>query len=63
MILDDLTIGVEEEYQIINSETRELTSFVSDFLESGTMIYHDQVKPEFLQSQVEIGSHVCRNIK
>jgi glutamate---cysteine ligase / carboxylate-amine ligase len=63
MNFEDMTIGVEEEYQLIDSETRELTSFVSDVIESGTIIFHDQVKPELLQSQVEIGSHVCRNIK
>ncbi len=63
MNFEDLTIGIEEEYQIIDPETRELTSFVSEFLERGAMLFRDQVKPEFLQSQVEIGSHVCRNIK
>ena len=63
MDFEDLTIGIEEEYQIIDSESRELTSYISKFLERGTMIFRDQVKPELLQSQVEIGSHVCRNIK
>ena len=63
MNLDDLTIGIEEEYQIINPETRELTSYISEFLEHGAMVFRDQVKPELLQSQIETGSHVCRNIK
>ncbi len=61
--LEDLTIGIEEEYQIIDPETRELTSYISEFLDEGAMVFRDQVKPEFLQSQVEVGSHVCRNIK
>ena len=63
MNLEDLTIGIEEEYQIIDPETRKLTSYISEFLNKGAMLFRDQVKPEFLQSQVEIGSHVCRNIK
>ena len=63
MTLEDLTIGIEEEYQIIDPETRELTSFVSEFLEQGAVVFRDQVKPELLQSQVEVGSHVCRNIR
>ncbi|MFQ5738224.1 MAG: carboxylate-amine ligase [Acidobacteriota bacterium] len=63
MDLEDLTIGIEEEYQIVDSETGELTSYVSEFLEHGATIFRDQVKPELLQSQIEIGSHVCRNIK
>lgn len=62
MKFEDLTIGIEEEYQIINPKTRELTSYISEFLEKGAMVFRDQVKPEMLQSQVEIGSHVCRNI-
>jgi carboxylate-amine ligase len=63
MKIEDLTIGIEEEYQIIDPETRELTSYVSDMLEKGAMLFQDQVKPEFLQSQVETGTNICRNIK
>lgn len=63
MQVEDLTIGIEEEYQIVDPETRELTSFISEFLDKGAVLFRDQVKPEFLQSQVEIGSYVCRNIK
>jgi len=60
--LKNLTLGIEEEYQIIDPKTRELTSFISEFLEKGAMIFKDQVKPELLQSQIEIGSNVCNNI-
>lgn len=60
---EDLTIGIEEEYQIIDPESRELTSYISKFLEQGAILFRDQVKPEFLQSQIEVGSHVCRNVK
>ncbi len=57
------TIGIEEEYQIIHSETRELTSYIQDFLEEGRLILRDQIKPEFLQSQVEVGSSICETIQ
>ncbi len=60
---DELTLGIEEEYQIIDPDTRELTSYISEFLEKGRMVFRDQVKPEFLQSQIEVGSRVCRNIE
>ncbi len=59
----ELTIGIEEEYQIIDPESRELTSFISEILDQGAVLFRDQVKPEFLQSQIETGSHICRNIK
>ena len=58
-----LTIGIEEEYQIIDPESRELTSFISKFLEQGTLLFRDQMTPELLQSQVEISSKVCKNIQ
>jgi len=61
--MEDLTLGVEEEYQIIDPQTRELTSYIQKFLETGRVIFRDQVKPEFMQSQIEVGSHVCRNIR
>jgi len=63
MGLPKLTIGIEEEYQIIHAETRELTSFVQEFLDEGREILRDQIKPEFLQSQVEVGSRICQNMK
>ena len=53
-----LTIGIEEEYQIVHPETRELHSYIQEFLDGGKMILGDQIKPEFLQSQVEVGSNV-----
>ena len=63
MDLPLLTIGIEEEYQIIHPETRELTSYVQEFLEEGRMVLQDQIQPEFLKSQVEVGSLICHNMK
>lgn len=59
-----LTLGIEEEYQIIDPNTRNLHSYISEFLsqdERRPARLH--LKPEFMQSQVEVGSHVCRNVK
>ncbi|MEO1370419.1 MAG: carboxylate-amine ligase, partial [Acidobacteriota bacterium] len=63
MGLPRLTLGVEEEYQIIDPDNRLLKSYVQEFLEEGRIVLQDQIKPEFLQSQVEVGSHICRNIQ
>jgi carboxylate-amine ligase len=54
-----LTLGIEEEYQIIDPETRELKSYITEILKGDSMIL-DEVKPELHQSMVEIGSRVCR---
>jgi len=43
--IKSLTIGIEEEYQIIDPESRELTSFISKFLEQGTLLFRDQMTP------------------
>jgi carboxylate-amine ligase len=63
MVLSKLTLGIEEEYMIIDPETRELKSYIQEFMEQGRLVLQDQIKQEFLQSQVEVGSHVCNNIQ
>ena len=63
MIMPSLTIGIEEEYQIIDPATGELCSYVQRFLEQGKRVLPDQIRPEFLQSQVEAGTVICRDIQ
>jgi len=58
-----LTIGIEEEYQIIDPQTRELTSYVQEMMNYGRVVLGSQLKQEFMQSQIEVGSHICRSIK
>ena len=59
-----LTIGIEEEYQLIDPTTGELAAVVQQLLhDEGLRQIGDQVKPEFLQSQIEIGSAVCHNVQ
>jgi carboxylate-amine ligase len=55
-----LTIGIEEEYQIIDPETRELRSYITQFLEQGKLQLREQVKAELHQSMVEVGTEICR---
>ncbi|MCP4202019.1 MAG: carboxylate-amine ligase [bacterium] len=63
MSLPPLTLGIEEEYQIIDPESRELKSYIQELMEQGRVVLHDQIKKEFLQSQVEVGSRICQNIQ
>ena len=62
MSLPQLTLGIEEEYQIIDPETRALAPMSEDLVARGQVILGDQIKPELMRSQVEVGSKVCRNI-
>ena len=59
-----LTIGIEEEYQLIDPVTGELAAVVQQLLHDDSIRQiGDQVKPEFLQSQIEIGSAICHNVQ
>ncbi len=53
------TLGIEEEFQIIDPETRELRSHIQQILADGKMILKEHVKPEMHQSVVELGTEVC----
>jgi len=55
-----LTIGIEEEYQIVDPETRELRSYITEIIEEGKLILREQIKTELHQAMVEIGSSVCQ---
>lgn len=58
-----LSLGIEEEFQIVNPETRDLRSSINEFIEADTSSENKlDLKPEFMQSQVEVGSNVCQNI-
>ena len=58
------TIGIEEEYLLVNPETRDLAIDVPDALMAECQRrLEDQVSPEFLQAQIEIGTSVCGNLK
>src|SRR6185437_6383571 len=54
-----LTLGVEEEYQIIDPETRELRSYITEIL-AGDHLVMEEVKLELHQAMVESGTKVCR---
>lgn len=62
-MFDQFTLGIEEEFQIIDPQTRELRSHVTEFLDEGKMILGEQIKPEMIQSQIEVGTGVCKNIQ
>src|SRR3989304_1101142 len=61
-MFEQFTLGIEEEFQIVDPRTRELRSHVVEILEEGKMLLGEQIKPEMIQSMVEVGTGVCRNI-
>jgi len=62
MLDGQFTLGVEEEYQIVDPQTRELRSYISRLLEDGKSVLRERVRMEMHQSVVEVGTSVCKNI-
>ena len=56
------TLGIEEEFAIIDPETRELRSHIQEILEGGKVILKEQIKPEMHQSVVELGTEICQSV-
>jgi len=58
------TIGIEEEYQTIDPETRDLRSHIDvEILEQGKTLLHESVKPEMHTSVIEVGTGICKDIR
>jgi carboxylate-amine ligase len=57
-----LTIGIEEEFQVIDPKTRELRSHISEIFEEGRLTLKERLKPEMHQSVIEGGTEICRDI-
>jgi carboxylate-amine ligase len=56
------TIGVEEEFQIVDPQSGELKAHIQELLPLGRELLGDQIKPEMLQSVVEATTHICYNV-
>ena len=56
------TLGIEEEFQIIDPETRELRSHIQEILGEGKVTLKEQIKPEMHQSVAELGTEICGDI-
>jgi carboxylate-amine ligase len=56
------TLGVEEEFQIVDPQTWELRSHVSELLASSAPVLGDQIKRELHQSIVEVGTKICVDV-
>lgn len=59
---EQLTIGVEEEYQIIDPLTRELQNHVQRILPQAQRELEEAVQPELKQSQIEITTPICQTL-
>ena len=58
---EKFTLGVEEEYMVVNPLTRELASHDQKIVEIASKVLNDQVKAEMHQAVVEVGSGICKD--
>ena len=56
------TLGVEEEYMVIDPETRELKSHEQKIVQEGQKVIKDKVKAEMHQAVVEVGTDICADV-
>ena len=60
MIEPDFTIGVEEEYLLVDVQTRALATVPEAMMRECEATLGDKVSPEFLQCQIEVGTGICK---
>src|SRR5262252_864442 len=58
------TVGIEEEYLLVNKDSRDLAhEQPPELLAKCEEALRGQVSPEFLRSQIEVGTHVCNSMQ
>jgi carboxylate-amine ligase len=63
MNMEKFTLGVEEEYMVIDPVTRELKSHDQKIVEIASKALKDHVKAEMHQAVVEVGTSICKNVE
>jgi glutamate---cysteine ligase / carboxylate-amine ligase len=58
---EPLTIGIEEEFQIVDADG-ELKAHIDAVMAAATPTLGESVKPEMMQSVVEVGTKICANV-
>jgi glutamate---cysteine ligase / carboxylate-amine ligase len=58
------SLGIEEEYMVLDPKTYDLKSHIdAELLSKGQTVLQEHVKPEMIGSMLEIGTGVCKNIQ
>ena len=57
------TLGIEEEFQVVDPDTRELRSHIQEMFAEGEKILKDEIKREMHDPVIEVGTPICRNVE
>jgi carboxylate-amine ligase len=61
--MNKFTLGIEEEFQILDSDSLQLRSQMSKIIDGGKVLLKERIKEEMHQSVVEMGTNICENIQ
>jgi glutamate---cysteine ligase / carboxylate-amine ligase len=61
--MKNFTLGIEEEFQILDQDTLKLRSHMSKIIDGGKVLLKERIKEEMHQSVVEMGTNVCENVQ
>jgi glutamate---cysteine ligase / carboxylate-amine ligase len=56
------TLGIEEEFQVVDPESRELKSHIQEMFAEGEKRMGEEIKREMHDPVIEVGTPICRNI-
>src|SRR5438105_15965395 len=56
------TLGIEEEFQVVDPETRELRSHILEIFAEGEKRLKDEIKREMHEAVIEVGTPICQNV-
>ena len=57
------TMGIEEEYLLIDPETRDLANPPEELMKTAKRRLGDRVTPEYMNAQIEVGTGICRRAR
>src|SRR5437764_3570222 len=57
------TLGIEEEFQVVDPETRELRSHISEIFAEGEKRLKDEIKREMHEAVIEVGTPICTDVE
>jgi len=62
MVQPSFTLGIEEEFQVVDPQTRELRSHIQEMFAEGEKRLKEEIKREMHDAVIEVGTPICRNV-
>ena len=56
------TLGIEEEFQVVDPQTRELKSHIQEMFAEGEKRLKDEIKREMHDPVIEVGTPICKDV-